>query len=158
MAPHASILAWRIPWTEEPDGLQSVGSQRVGRDWVTEHKYVCLYTHILCVLFPGEPWLTHSSCEAGRRSFLTVVRFINPHNSILRGGATTGWPASLPSCDKWLPQSRVAGLAGLEPRYLVLMSQSSLACDFGGLLALLNLNILTCKVKKKSHTADHWKD
>ena len=29
MAPHSSILAWRIPWTEEPGGLQSVGSQRV---------------------------------------------------------------------------------------------------------------------------------
>ena len=29
MATHSSILAWRIPWTEEPDGLQSIGSQRV---------------------------------------------------------------------------------------------------------------------------------
>ena len=28
MAPHSSILAWRIPWTEEPGGLQSVGSQK----------------------------------------------------------------------------------------------------------------------------------
>ena len=32
MATHSSILAWRIPWTEEPGGLQSVGSQRVGQD------------------------------------------------------------------------------------------------------------------------------
>ena len=32
MATHSSILAWRIPWTEEPDGLQSMGSQRVGHD------------------------------------------------------------------------------------------------------------------------------
>ena len=32
MATHSSVLAWRIPWTEEPGGLQSVGSQRVGRD------------------------------------------------------------------------------------------------------------------------------
>ena len=30
---HSSILAWRIPWTEEPDGLQSMGSQRVRHDW-----------------------------------------------------------------------------------------------------------------------------
>ena len=30
MAPHSSILAWKIPWTEEPGGLQSTGSQRVG--------------------------------------------------------------------------------------------------------------------------------
>ena len=32
MATHSSILAWRIPWTEEPGGLQSLGSQRVGHD------------------------------------------------------------------------------------------------------------------------------
>ena len=36
MATHSSILAWRIPWTEEPGGLQSMGSQRVGHDLVTE--------------------------------------------------------------------------------------------------------------------------
>ena len=32
MATHSSILVWRIPWTEEPGGLQSMGSQRVGYD------------------------------------------------------------------------------------------------------------------------------
>ena len=32
IATHSSIVAWRIPWTEEPDGLQSIGSQRVGYD------------------------------------------------------------------------------------------------------------------------------
>jgi len=32
MGTHSSILAWKIPWTEEPGGLQSIGSQRVGQD------------------------------------------------------------------------------------------------------------------------------
>ena len=32
MATHSSTLAWKIPWTEEPGGLQSIGSQRVGHD------------------------------------------------------------------------------------------------------------------------------
>ena len=32
-ATHSSILAWNIPWTEEPDGLQSMGLQTVGHDW-----------------------------------------------------------------------------------------------------------------------------
>ena len=41
MATHFSILAWRIPWTEEPSGLQSMGSQRVGHNWATK------YTHTL---------------------------------------------------------------------------------------------------------------
>ena len=35
MATHSSILAWKISWTEKPGGLQSVGSQRVEHDWVT---------------------------------------------------------------------------------------------------------------------------
>jgi len=35
MAPHSSILAWKIPWMEEPGRLQSMGSQRVGHNWVT---------------------------------------------------------------------------------------------------------------------------
>ena len=35
MAPHSSTLAWKIPWTEEPDGLQFMGSQRVGNNGVT---------------------------------------------------------------------------------------------------------------------------
>ena len=37
MATHSSILAWEIPWTEESGGLQSMGSQRVGHNWATEH-------------------------------------------------------------------------------------------------------------------------
>ena len=36
MATHSSILAWRIPWTEESGRLQSMGSQRVGHDWATK--------------------------------------------------------------------------------------------------------------------------
>ena len=35
MAPHSSTLAWKIPWTEEPGTLQSMGSQRVRHDWAT---------------------------------------------------------------------------------------------------------------------------
>ena len=35
MAPHSSTLAWKTPWTEEPGGLQSMGSLRIGHDWTT---------------------------------------------------------------------------------------------------------------------------
>ena len=37
MAIHSSIRDWRIPWTEGPGGLQSMGSQRVRHDWATNH-------------------------------------------------------------------------------------------------------------------------
>ena len=59
MATHSSTLAWKIPWTEEPGGLQSMGSLRVGHDWATSFS---LYTFIYwrrkwqptLVLLPGE--------------------------------------------------------------------------------------------------------
>ena len=44
MAIHSSILAWEIPWAEEPGGLHSMGSQRVRHNWATKH--TCLYKYI----------------------------------------------------------------------------------------------------------------
>ena len=42
MAPYSSNLAWKIPWTEEPGRLQSMGSQRVGLDWSTSLSLSCI--------------------------------------------------------------------------------------------------------------------
>ena len=61
MAPHSSTLAWKIPWTEEPGGLQSMGSLRIGHDWVTS---LSLFTFMYRrrkwqptpVILPGESW------------------------------------------------------------------------------------------------------
>ena len=47
MATHSSILAWRIPWTEEPGGLQSMGSQRVEHDWATDIFTFIIKTDVL---------------------------------------------------------------------------------------------------------------
>ena len=44
MATHSSILAWRIPWTEEHGELQSMVSQRVGQDWATKRTHKELFT------------------------------------------------------------------------------------------------------------------
>ena len=63
MATHSSILAWRIPRTEEPGGLQSTRSQRVRHDWMTEQACVLVSTLfwgtfpmviILCFILPRE--------------------------------------------------------------------------------------------------------
>ena len=40
MATHSSTLAWKIPWTKEPGGLQSMGSQRVRHDWATSFHFI----------------------------------------------------------------------------------------------------------------------
>ena len=50
MATHSSILAWKIPWTEEPGWLLSRGSQRVGHNWVTSLFTVVYY----CTKLPSE--------------------------------------------------------------------------------------------------------
>ena len=50
LATHFSILTWRIPWTEEPVGLQSMGSQRVRHDQATK-TYTHIHRHIhMCCL------------------------------------------------------------------------------------------------------------
>ena len=42
MATHSSVLTWRILWPEEPCGLQFMGSQRVGPDWVTNNQPISI--------------------------------------------------------------------------------------------------------------------
>jgi len=49
MATHSSNLARRIPWMEEPGGLQTMGSQRVRHDWATSLYYVSDITHYLSI-------------------------------------------------------------------------------------------------------------
>ena len=44
MATHSSIVVWEIPWTEDPDGLQFMGSQRVGRDLRTKQQGVLIHS------------------------------------------------------------------------------------------------------------------
>ena len=60
MDTHSSILAWRTPWTEEPGGLPSMGSQRVRHAWTTNHAsaaYEIKVSIILVFSFPGESLL-----------------------------------------------------------------------------------------------------
>jgi len=74
MATHSSILAWRIPWTEEPGGLQSIGSQRFGHNWATN--------------------TTLKLCEIDHQS-----RF-DAWNRVLRAGAL-GWPWGMGWGGRW---------------------------------------------------------
>ena len=52
MTTYSSILAWKIPWTEEAGGLQSMGLQRLQRDLVTQHvhKHMCIYLNYIIIL------------------------------------------------------------------------------------------------------------
>ena len=57
MATHSSVLAWNIPWREELDGLQSMGSQRVGHDCVTNITYHAIKPIIIIIVIT-EPHCT----------------------------------------------------------------------------------------------------
>ena len=77
MATHSSILAWRIPWMEEPGELQSIGSQRVGHDWVTftsGSRSNTLYMYWLKLSGPKFPkWKEWKRPREGRQDVSTVT-------------------------------------------------------------------------------------
>ena len=90
-ATHSSILAWKIPWTEEPGGLQSMGLQRVGHDWVTS---LSLFTFILVqfssvqslsrVWLFSTPWIAAYQASlsiTNSRSSLKLTPLVIPLNS-----------------------------------------------------------------------------
>ena len=71
MATHSSILAWRIPWTEKPGGLQSMGSQRVRHNLTTEH-----------TLMPSSETVALRQC---------ILLAWHPHGSHLLGSPLLEW-------------------------------------------------------------------
>ena len=93
MVTHSSVLAWRIPWTEEPGGLQSVGSQRVGhnreanthwRDNRRDNK-----SDLIWNIFKSEPTGFADELDIGCQGARTAASL-----TLLRGLRVSGWPAS----------------------------------------------------------------
>ena len=81
MATHSNTLAWKIPWTEGPGGLQSMGSLGVGHDWATS-LYFFTFMHwrrkwqLTSVLLPGE--------SQGRRSLVPAVNGVTQSRTRLK--------------------------------------------------------------------------
>ena len=74
MATHSSILACRIPWTEEPGGLQSIGSQRVGHNWGTS-THTCMYVSILNIVPSGSSFQFEVICLLKKILTLKVMKW-----------------------------------------------------------------------------------
>ena len=79
MAPHSSTLAWRIPWTEEPGGLQSLGSQKVRHYWAANTNFL-LYSDLL------------SRCQAPFAQILVFLPDISYNPYSLPGLFLDCWP------------------------------------------------------------------
>ena len=73
MAPHSSTLAWKIPWMEEPDGLQSMGSLRVGHDCATSLSFT--FNHVKQYFFVIFGHLYIIFGEKSIQILFLVVRF-----------------------------------------------------------------------------------
>ena len=127
MAPNSSTLAWKIPWTEEPGRLQSMGSLRVGHDWATS---LSLFTFMhwrrkwqpTPVFLPGESqgWGSLVGCrlwgrtDIGRAHFLRKMIYLakvigmfrrrqwHP-TPVLLPGKSHGW-RRLVRCSPWGPK------------------------------------------------------
>ena len=84
MAPHSSTLAWKIPWAEEPGGLQSMGSLRVGHGWATS---ISLFTfthwrrkwHPTPAFLPGESqgWGSLVGCRLWSRTESDTLKWLS---------------------------------------------------------------------------------
>ena len=80
MAIHSSILAWRIPWTEGPGRLQSMGSQRVEHDWVTITISLCpetLLNGLLVLIVSSIFKRLISDIESGKINLVITKTYLN---------------------------------------------------------------------------------
>ena len=105
MATHPSILAWIIPWTEEPGGLQSKGSQRVRYDWTTSLHFshfsrVWLFVTLwavacqapLSMWFPRQEYRSGLPCPSPGDLYHSGFEPASPVSPALQGGFFTTEP------------------------------------------------------------------
>ena len=85
MAIHSSILAWRTPWTEEPGGLQSTGSQRVRCNWAMKHS---CEVHNTTLQYTYTTVCKYTYCTRQLKSSPTLERFQEEKHSITRSNST----------------------------------------------------------------------
>ena len=93
MATHSSILTWKIPWTEEPCGLQCIGSQRV------RHDRACTHTHIQPLEVSSAHTHTHThSAPGGELCCFTLPWPFSAGSLFIMGASLTFWANSWILC------------------------------------------------------------
>ena len=94
MATHSSILAWRIPGTEEPGGLQSMGSQRVGHDWAAiSHSLIHQTLGAPCCYLTTNQWEeSHTLCSPHTENHWEFQGVLNTSHSLSLLGPAISLP------------------------------------------------------------------
>ena len=130
---HSSTLAWRIPWAEEPGGLQSRGSQRVGQDQMTEHAHKEIAPHLPV----SDRSLTSAAdslhvvkpppvMKIGESSLLLWVKSVSKHRRLWCPLPSSYTPQRTPWTHVQHPQYPSLQLAGPSP----LLQQSCIKSSF----------------------------
>ena len=109
IATHSSILAWKIPWTEEPGGLQSTGLQRVTHDWA--HTHTSLFECFLMFLILLFCYNTMFSAISSVQSLSHVRLFAT---------WTTACQASLSITNSWSPPKPMSMKSVMPSNHLIL--------------------------------------
>ena len=143
MAPHSSTLAWKIPWMEEPGGLQSMGSLRVGHDWATS---LSLFTSMhwrrkwqpTPVFLPGESqgWASLVGCVYGVAQSWTQLKRLSSSSStvvkkhVLDSNDTHGSNSlSFMSYFRWCPRHGSGYKVNLKEFHILRCPQKSSKLD-----------------------------
>ena len=130
MAPHSSTLAWKIPWTEEPARLQSMGSLRVGHDWATSFHFSLSCT--------GE----------GNSNPLQCSCLENPRD----GGAW--WAAVYGVAQSWIRLKRLSSSSSIQMKGQILRRWTTERRE----KRLCAAHKWSCQSWRKSALNSHWKD
>ena len=96
MTTHSSIITWRTPWTDEPGGLQSKGSQRVVHDWAT-NRFILMPTSIpQCPSDLTDQWVPGKGTSPPERLLEKAGGFTTPIPAVL-SVCCPHWPQALPA-------------------------------------------------------------
>ena len=106
MATHSSILAWKIPSTEELGGLQSMGLQKVWHNWVTKHVRAHTHTHVyICTQTPIFFICSYVDGHLGYFHFLASI-----NSAAMNIGVHISFQISVLILSSYIPRSEIAGL------------------------------------------------
>ena len=138
MATHSNILAWRIPLDKEPDGLQSMGSQRVGHDWVTKNVVIISSIQLLShVRLFATPWTAASQAYLSITNSQSLLKLMStelviPSNHLILYCPCLLLPSIFPSIRVFFSESV---LCVRWPKCGSFNFSSSLSNEYSGLIS-----------------------